>query len=94
MCKLFQVKNVSNLTFEIPRQYGAYTFDPSKACLMVQLKLTNKAGTDAPAKNYPASLCDNILHSLFKSLRISYNGTTVCHIKHLPLYSFVKTIMR
>ena len=85
---------MSNLTFEIPRQYGAYVFDPSKACLTVQLKLTNKAGDAAPPKNYPASLCDNILHSLFKSLRISYNGTTVCHIKHLPLYSFVKTIMR
>ena len=68
-------------------------WDVSKIVLFTKVKLTKKDKTSVPAPGLEASVCDNILFSLFKSLKISFNGVPVCTIPNLPVYSYIKTLM-
>ena len=85
--------DVSVLSFQIPPLSGPKVWDISKIVLFTKVKLTKKDKTSVPEEDLAASVCDNILFSLFKSLKISFNGVPVCNIPNLPVYSYIKTLM-
>ena len=87
------VKNLSTIRWTIPPAFGSKVYDPSQAVLYARVKVTKKDHTAPPSTSIEASLCDQVLWSLFKSLRITYNGQQVCYIRNFPMYCYLKNVL-
>ena len=85
-------KNTSCLRYTIPNtSKGQMVPDLNKMVLAMDLKVTNRNKDGLPpVDNFKSGPCNNFMFSIFKSLRISYNTTTVLKLEHYPLYSYLR----
>ena len=85
-------KNTSCLRYTIPHtNKGQWVPDLNKMVLAMDLKVTNRNKDGIPpVNNFKSGPCNNFMFSIFKSLRISYNTTTVLKLDHYPLYSYLR----
>ena len=85
------VRNTSCLRFTIPHSNkGQMVPDLNKMVLAMDLKVTNKNKTDIPPISIISGPCNNFMFSIFNSLRISYNTTTVLKLDHYGIYNYLR----
>ena len=87
------VKDVDNIRFSIPAKKGGKVLDVSKAIMCINLKMTNKDKTGPPADDTKAAPCHNFTSSIFCSVNVKFNDTTVCHISNYGVYSHLTYIL-
>lgn len=71
------MRNTTVLRYVIPRSKGNYVAEINKLVLALDLKITNKDRTSTPPINIQSGPANNFMFTIFSSLRISYNTTTV-----------------
>lgn len=87
------VGNTTCLRWTIPKSKGNYVPDINKMLLALDLKITNKARTSTPPIGIESAPCNNFMFSIFSSLKISYGVTTVLHLEHFPIFSYMKMML-
>ena len=84
-------RNTSCLRWTIPHSNkGQYVPVMNQLVLAPDLKITNRAKTDIPPVSITSGPCNNFMFSIFGSLRISYNTTTVLKLDHYPIYNYLR----
>ena len=86
-------KNTTCLRWVIRHQKGMFVPDLSKMVLALDLKCTNRNRTSTPPLDINSGPCNNFMNSIFSTLRISYNTTTVLRIEHFPIFSYVRLML-
>lgn len=94
---LQSLDNSSVLQFYIPGSSEHY-IDLNNIYLRLKLQIlksdgTLYKGTDADPKTNQCGFINNILHSLFKSFRVSFNGTVVNEISNYHIKSYIDTLL-
>ena len=84
-------RNTSCLRWTIPHtNKGQMVPDLNRMILAADLKVTNRSKNDIPPIEVISGPCNNFLFSIFSSLRISYNTTTVLKLDHYPIYNYLR----
>ena len=84
-------KNTSCLRWTIPNtSKGQFVPDMNRMVLAMGLKITNRAKTGPPPIDIKSGPCNNFMMSLFSSLRISYNTTTVLKLDNYAIYNYLR----
>ena len=83
-------RNTSCLRYTIPHSCkGQLVPDLNRMVIAPELKITNRSKTSIPpVVDFKSGPCNNFISSIFSSLRISYNTTTVLKLNHFPIYSY------
>lgn len=94
---LQSLDNSSVLQFNIPGSSEHY-IDLNNIYLRLKLQILNSDGTaykstDLDPKANQCGFINNILHSLFKSLRVSFNGTVINEISNYHIKSYIDTLL-
>lgn len=96
---LTSLHNCQIIQFHIPGTSDQY-IDLNSICLRLKLQLTkadgkpfNSAGTPPDAKADQPGPINNVLHSLFKGLRVSFNNTVVSEINNYNYKSYIDTLL-
>ena len=86
-------RNTTCLRWTIPHQRGEYVPDIGKMVVALDMKCSNATRTGAPPTGIESGPCNNFINSIFASLRISYNTTTVLKIDHFPIYNYLRMML-
>ena len=83
-------RNTSCLRYTIPHSCkGQLVPDLNRMVIAPEIKITNRSKTSIPpVVDFKSGPCNNFISSIFSSLRISYNTTTVLKLNHFPIYSY------
>ena len=85
-------RNTTCLRYTIPHcNQGQMVPDLNKLVLAPEIKITNRNKNGIPpVLNFDSGPCNNFMTSIFSSLRISFNTTTVLKLEHYPIYSYLR----
>ena len=86
-------KHTTCLRWTIPHHCGEYVPDIGKMILALDMKCTNSTRTGIPPIGIESAPTNNFMNSIFASLRISYNTTTVLKLDNFPIYSYMRMLM-
>ena len=88
-----ETKNTSCLRWTINHKRGPYVPDVSRMVIAPEIKIINHNKDGPVPKGVQSGPCNNFLHSIFSSLRISYNNVCVCRIDSYGLFSYVRMLL-
>ena len=75
------------IRFSIPGKKGAKLLDSSKAVMALNIRMTNKDKTNSTPVGTGAAPVQNFSSSIFRSVNIKFNDTSVCQISNYGVYS-------
>ena len=84
-------RNTNVLRWTLPHKgKGQIVPDLNKMVLAPSIKVTNQSKTGPPPLDYKSAPCNNFMLSIFNSLRINFNTTTVLKLDHYAIYNYLR----